>query len=74
VTTRDRDVRLHAQRLPDLAWRDSGREGLSRGPTADSRQDEVVDERSPRRTELIGDGALELAVPHAGVSGAKAQA
>lgn len=74
MTARDRDVRLHAQRLPDLARRDSGREGLSRGPTADSRQDEVVDERSPRRTELIGDGALELAVPHAGVSGAKAQA
>ena len=61
-----RDVEVRAQRAPDVAWFDAVLDGLGGGPSTESRQDVIDEQRcSTHRPELAGHEFLEFRQPHA---------
>src|SRR5690606_34730860 len=64
VAALGRHVHLLAYGEPHVARRNAGLERLIRGAIAHARQDEVGEDRPRPGTELVLDGALELAQAH----------
>lgn len=68
VAALEGNVRLVAQRKPHLTSRDAGIQRLRSRAVPELRVDQICDQRTPLRAELVSDGAIEFASTHRGVS------